>query len=266
LARRTQVYQINKADSWEITEMSGDVDNRKAEVEKLNRLGRLVDEYTQSRALGLWVSVAVSVINIILLIGSMQLCVVLACRGSWWWWAPIVLAGLWAITSTVWLWRFDRKHGNRFYDKRYGKIKVERVRIPKWAWAAYAMAFLGPLILNAFEIMSDRWGLTISLTSFGAFVIYGCKREKEKFVGVVLGGLCLIEAAATALGVPVPLTDIPLADTGISAHTYFLALAIYIAAAGLMAMVVVHIYNRRILRKLKEMRPFGEQQSDTSGS
>ena len=244
--------------------MSGDVNNRKAEVEKLNRLGRLVDKYAQSRSLGLWVSVAVSVINIILVIGSMQLCVVLACRRSPWWWAPIVLAGLWGLVSTVWLWRFDRKHGHRFYDKKDGKIEVERVRTPAWAWAAYAITFLGPLISNAFEIMSDRWGLTISLTSFGVFVLYGCKKEKEKFLGFVLGAFCLIEAAATALGVPVPLTDIPLGNTGISAHTYFLALAIYIAAAGLMAMVVVHIYNRRVLRKIKETRPFSEREPNKS--
>ncbi|MHC4734837.1 MAG: hypothetical protein ACYTDW_10330, partial [Planctomycetota bacterium] len=96
--------------------------------------------------------------------------------------------------------------------------------------------------------------------------LYACKKEKEKFVGVVVGGLCLIEAAATALGVPVPLTDIPLGSTGISAHSYFLALVIYIAAAGLMAMVVVHIYNRRILRKIKEVRPFGEQQANKPDS
>jgi len=246
--------------------MSGDINNQKEEVEKLNRLGRLVDKYAQSRAFGLWVSVAVGLINVIVVIGSMQLCVVLACRRSWWWWAPVVGAFVWGLTTTVWLWRFERKHGNRFYDKKDGKIEVERIRIPGWAWAIYAITFLGPLLLNAFEIMSDRWGLTMSLISFGVFVIYGCKKEKEKFVGVILGGLCLIEAAATALGVPVPLTDIPLADTGISAHTYFLALMIYITAAGLIAMVVVHIYNRRILQKIKEIGPFGEQQANKPDS
>ena len=243
--------------------MADDIEEQKTELENLSGL---VERYAQSRSLGLWVSVAVLAINVIVAIGSMQLCVVLACRASPWWWAPIVLAGLWALITTVWLWRFDRKRGHRFYDKKDGKIEVERARIPAWAWAAYAITFLVPLILNACEIMSDRWGLTISLTSFGVFMLYGCKKEKEKFLGFVLGGLCLIEAAATGLGVPVPLTDIPLADTGISAHTYFLALAIYIAAAGLMAMVVVHIYNRRILRKLKEMRPFGEQQAGQSDS
>jgi len=244
--------------------MSRDIKNHKEEVEKLNRLGRLVEKYAQSRALGLWVSVAVLAINTILVIGSMQLCVVLACRRSWWWWAPIVPAVLWVLISTVWLWRFDRKHGHRFYDKKDGKIEVERGRIAAWAWAAYAITFVGPLFLNACEILSDRWGLTMSLISFGLFALYGCKKEKEKFVGVVLGFLCLIEAAATALGAPVPLTDIPLADTGITAHTYVLALMIYIAAAGLMAMVVVHIYNHRILRKIKEVRPFGEQQAGKS--
>jgi hypothetical protein len=125
---------------------------------------------------------------------------------------------------------------------------------------------MAPLILNVCEILSDRWGLTMSLISFGVFMLYTCKKEKEKFLGFVLGGLCLIEAAATVLGVPVPLTDIPLADTGISAHTYFLALVIYIVAAGLIAMVVVHIYNRRILQKIKEVRPFGEQQAGKSDS
>jgi hypothetical protein len=106
----------------------------------------------------------------------------------------------------------------------------------------------------------------MSLISFGVFMLYGCKKEKEKIVGLVLGSLCLIEAAATALGVPVPLTDIPLADTGISAHSYVLALMIYIAAAGLMAMVVVHIYNRKILHKIKGMEPFGEQEESQSDS
>jgi len=249
-----------------MTKMPDDIKNHKAQVEKLSRLGRLVDRYTQSRAIGLWVSVAVLAVNVILVLGSMQLCVVLACRRSWWWWAPVVLAGIWGFTSTAWLWRFERKHGNRFYDKKDGKIEVERQRIPAWAWAVYGTAFLGPLFLNACEILSDRWGLTMSLISFGVFVLYGCRKEKEKIVGTVLGGLCLIEAAATALGVPVPLTDIPLADTGISAHSYVLALMIYIAAAGLMAMVVVHIYNRRILRRIKQMEPFGEQEKSQPDS
>ena len=246
--------------------MSGDIKNQKHEIEKLNRLGRLVDRYTQSRAIGLWAGVAVLTINVILALGAMQLCVVLACRRSWWWWAPVVLAGIWGFTSTVWLWRFDRKHGNRFYDKKDGKIEVERQRIPAWAWAAYVITFMAPLILNACEIMSDRWGLTISLVSFGVFMLYGSRKKKEKIVGTVLGCLCLIEAAATAIGIPVPLTDIPLANTGISAHTYFLALAIYIAVAGLIAMVVVHVYNRKILHKIKVMGPFGEHQQSQSDS
>lgn len=246
--------------------MSGDIKNHKAQVEKLTQLGRLVDKYAQSRALGLWMSVAVLAINVILVLGSMQLCVVLACRRSSWWLAPVVLAGIWGFTSTVWLWRFERKYSNRFYDKKDGKIEVERERIPAWAWAAYGITFLGPIFLNACEILSDRWGLTMSITSFGVFGFYGCKKEKEKFVGIVLGGLCLIEAAATALGIPVPLTDIPLADTGITEHSYVLALLIYIAAAGLMAMVVVHIYNRRILHKIKGMGPFGEKEKSQSDS
>jgi hypothetical protein len=246
--------------------MSDEFRKDKTDVEKLDQIGRLVDKYTQSRAIGLWVSVAVGLINVVVAIGSLQLCVVLACRRSWWWWAPVVGAFVWGLTTTVWLWRFERKHGHRFYDKKDGKIEVERERIPAWAWAAYGTTFLAPLFLNAFEVMSDRWGLTISLISFGVFMIYGCKKEKEKIVGVVLGGLCLIEAAATAMGVPVPLTEIPLANTGISAHTYFLALMIYIAAAGVMTMIVVHIYNRRILSRIKQMEPFSEREEGKSDS
>jgi len=37
-----------------------------------------------------------------------------------------------------------------------------------------------------------------------------------------------------------------------------------IVGVGLITMVVVHIYNRMILRKIKEMRPFGEQQANKS--
>ena len=246
--------------------MSDDIENRKVEVEKLNRLGQLVEKYAQSRSLGLWVSVAVLAINVIVVIGCMELIVVLVLRRSSWWWVPIVPASLWILISTVWLLWFDSKHSHRFYDKKDGKIEVERGRAPVWVMVIFVITCLGPIILNACEIMSDRWGLTISLISFALFVLYQCKKEKEKIVGIVLGGLCLLEAAATALGVPVPLTEIPLANTGISAHSYVLALMIYIAAAGLMAMVVVHIYNRRILRKIKQVRPFGEQEASKSDS
>ena len=52
----------------EITEMSGDVNNRKAEVEKLNRLGRLVDRYAQSRSLELLIGMGLFVMNVILIL------------------------------------------------------------------------------------------------------------------------------------------------------------------------------------------------------
>jgi hypothetical protein len=73
----------------------------------------------------------------------------------------------------------------------------------------------------------------------------------------VYGVLSLAEAAATAMGVQVPF---------VSEHSYFVPLMIYIVGAGLITTVVVHIYNRRILRKIKQVRPFGEQQAAKSDS
>jgi len=153
---------------------------------------------------------------------------------------------------------FEKKHGYSFYDKRDGKIEVEKERVAVWACAVYVITFLGPTFLSAFSIMPVRWALAMALTAFGVFVLYQHKKHKEKFLGVVFGGLCLIEAAATAVGVATPL-----ASKGWM-YSYFAALTIYIAGAGLITMVVVHIYNRIILRKIKESRPFGEQEANKS--
>ncbi|MBA7631627.1 hypothetical protein ES703_39160 [subsurface metagenome] len=103
--------------------------------------------------------------------------------------------------------------------------------------------------------MPARLGLTISLTSFGVFMLYGGKKYKEIALGVVCGALSLAEATATAIGVRAPF---------VSEHSYFVPLMIYLIGAGLITMVVVHIYNRKILRKIKESRPFGEQEANKS--
>jgi hypothetical protein len=153
---------------------------------------------------------------------------------------------------------FEKKHGYRFYDKRDGKIKVEKERVAVWAWAVYTVTFLGPTFLSAFHIMPIRWAMTMALTSFGTFMLYLSKKHKEKALGTVFGGLCLVEAATTAFGMPIPLADKDWV------HSYFVALNIYIVGAGLITAVVVHIYNRRVLRKIKEMRPFGEQGTNKS--
>jgi len=57
----------------------------------------------------------------------------------------------------------------------------------------------------------------------------------------------------------------PFADKG-WLYSFFLPVELSFVGAGLIAMVVVHIYNRRIMRKIKEMRPFSEQQSNKSDS
>jgi hypothetical protein len=73
----------------------------------------------------------------------------------------------------------------------------------------------------------------------------------------VYGILSLAEAAATAMGVRLPF---------VSEHSCFMPLVIYMVGAGLITTVVVHIYNRRILQKIKEVRPFGEQQANKPDS
>ena len=67
--------------------------------------------------------------------------------------------------------------------------------------------------------------------------------------------------AATAIGVPAPFGDDWVHIDGKSwVHTCYVSLAAYIVVAGLITAVVVHIYNRKVLRRIKEMRPFDGQQ------
>jgi len=248
-------------------DMADDIGKDKAESEKpgrleqlerLGRLGQLIDRYAQSRSLGLWAGAVVVVINTIVLAGSIELARVLILTDRSWWLAPIVFASLWVLISTAWLVWFEKKHGYSFYDKRDGKIEVEKERVAVWACAVYVITFLGPTFLSEFGIMPIRWAITMALTSFGTFLLYIGKKHKEKALGTVFGGLCLVEAAATALGVPIPLAGKDWM------YSYFLVLNIYVVAAGLITMVVVHIYNRKILRKIKESRPFGEQEANKS--
>ncbi|MFB0524875.1 MAG: hypothetical protein ACETVZ_05000, partial [Phycisphaerae bacterium] len=72
------------------------------------------------------------------------------------------------------------------------------------------------------------------------------------------GSLLLLEAIVIAAGLP-----IPFADRG-WLYSFFLPVELSFVGAGLIAMVVVHIYNRMIFRKIKQMRPFGEQQANKS--
>ena len=68
------------------------------------------------------------------------------------------------------------------------------------------------------------------------------------------------EATAIAAGVPTPL-----ASRG-WVCSFFIVFMMYVIGACLVTMVIVHVYNRRVLRKIKEMGPFGEQQANKSDS
>jgi FtsH-binding integral membrane protein len=157
------------------------------------------------------------------------------------------------LIGIIWLYfKLWPKYGNFFY-KRDGKIELEQERIPIWAWVAYAFTFIGPAVLNELEMLSVRWALAMALASFGVFSLYAGKKHKEITLGAVYGLLCLAEAVATVVGVPAPFAG---------RNSYFASLLIYIIGAGLITIVVVHIYNRKILRKIKEMRSFGEQHTN----
>ncbi len=229
--------------------MSDDIEKEKTKAE-LENLGHLVDRYAQSRSLPLLIPLAMMVFNVVLLVGTVKLGLV---YGVWIGQNAIliivILVVLWMFFSSIWVvGKLLDRYGGCFY-KREGIIKLQREKIPIWAWVAFAITFCGPVLLNTFWIMPARWGLTISLTSFGIFMLYAGKKDKETTLGFVYGVLSLAEAAATAMGVCVPL---------VSEHSYFVPLMIYIVGAGLITTVVVHIYNRRILCKIKQVGPFGE--------
>ena len=231
--------------------MSDDIDQEKKKVE-LENLGRLVERYAQSRSLPLLISLAMMIFNVVLLVSVVKLVVAYGMRirqnGVL---VIVILVVLWMFFSSIWVvGKLLDRYAGCFY-KREGIIKLQRERIPIWAWIAFAVTFLGPVFLNMFWIMLARWGLTISLASFGIFMLYAGKEDKQISLGFVYGGLSLAEAAATAIGIRAPFVE---------EHSYFVPLVIYLVGAGLITRVVVHIYNRRVLRKIKETRPFGGQQ------
>ena len=237
--------------------MSDDIDKEKKKVE-LENLGWLIDRYAQSRSLPLLISLAMMIFNVVLVVSVVKLVLAYGMRiGQNGVLVIVILVVLWMFFSSIWVvGKLLDRYGGCFY-KREGIIKLQRERVPIWAWIAFAITFIGPVLLNTFWIMPARWGLTISLTSFGIFMLYAGKKDKEITLGFVYGVLSLAEAAATAIGVRAPFVE---------EHSYFVPLVIYLVGAGLITTVVVHIYNRLILRRIKQMRPFGEQESDKSDS
>lgn len=75
---------------------------------------------------------------------------------------------------------------------------------------------------------------------------------------IVYGILVLSVALVTALGFVEPFGGEKWK------HAFFVTLMAYLIGAGLVTTIVVHIYNRKILRKIKEVRPFGEQEANKS--
>ena len=236
--------------------MSDEFGKDKTEIEKLDQIGRLVDKYTQSRSLPLLISLAMMIFNAVLLVSVVKLVVAYGLQiGQSGVLVIVILLVLWIFFSSIWVvGKLLDRYSGCFY-KREGIIKLPRERVPIWAWIAFVVTFLDPVFLNMFWIMPARWGLTISLTSFGIFMLYAGKKDKNITLGFVYGVLSLAEAAATAIGVRTPF---------IEEHSYFIPLVIYMVGAGLITTVVVHIYNRLILRRIKQMRLFGEQETSKS--
>ncbi|MHC4617530.1 MAG: hypothetical protein ACYTEQ_07225 [Planctomycetota bacterium] len=241
--------------------MSQNDEQRKTEVERLETLEQLVDRYAQSRALPLLIPLAIMVLNAVLLLSAGKLAELLVFRlelDASWLTVFVIAIILWVFLSSIWLaGRLINKYGACFY-KREGTIELQRDRVPVWASTAYLITLLGATFLSAFGIMSVRCALTFALTSFGTFMLYVGKKHREKALGVVLGGLCLAQAGLTAAGVRIPFLgqEWP--------YSYFAALMIYIVGDGLITALVVHIYNRKMLRKIKELRLFGEDYCNTS--
>ena len=230
--------------------MANDNEKQKADLDKL---GRLVGKYAQSRSLPLLISLAMMIFNVVLVLSVVKLVVAYGLRiGQSGVLIIVILVFLWIIFSSIWVvGKLLDRYGGCFY-KREGIIKLQRERVPISAWIAFVVTFLGPVFLNIFWIMPARWSLTISLASFGIFMFYASKKDKKITLGFVYGVLSLAEAAVTAIGVRIPF---------VNEHSCFMPLVIYMVGAGLITTVVVHIYNRRILHKIKEMRPFGEQEA-----
>jgi FtsH-binding integral membrane protein len=234
--------------------MSDDIEKEKTKA-KLENLSELIDRYAQSRSLGLLLFVVLIVAGTLLTLVLMELMY----RKPVWWLVCIVTllmagaggAGLWLAVKVL------PKYERRLYKKE-GQIELKRKKVPILACVLYVLTFLGPVALNAQEIMPTRWALPVALTSLGVFILYASGKERNRPLGVVFCTVLLLEAAATALGL-----QTPFAGKG-WLYSCFVALMIYIAGASLITALLVHIYNRVILHKMKKARPFGEQTASKS--
>jgi len=235
--------------------MSDDIEKRKAESERLGRLGWLIDRYAQSRSLPMLLLLPIIVFNAILLIATIEVAGVIDKSA---WLLIFILVFLWVLFSSLWLpFIILKRYGSVFY-KTEGEIVMEREKVPIRAWATYGVTFVGPAFFEEFNITPVRWALVVSLISFGMFMLYVGKKQKEIVLCIVYGILVLSVALVTALGFVEPFGGEKWK------HAFFVTLMAYLIGAGLVTAIVVHIYNRRILRKIKEVRPFSEQAANNS--
>ena len=227
---------------------------RKCSKADITRFGRLIGLYAQSRSFGLTALIGLSVAVFGLHFGATHVCIRLcASAGAPGWLITVLMIALMIPTVAFWMWgvgKVVRRVQQRFYG-RDGEVVLQRENVPVWAWVAYGVTFLGPAGLS----IANRWALTISLTSFGLFMIYAGKKEKEIVLGIVFGGLCLLEAAATALGMPLPFSG---------PHAWVMSLMAYIIGAGVSTGVLVHVFNRAILRRIKGASSFGQRSENSA--
>jgi len=249
--------------------MAPDTSEPQGELERLKRLGTLVNRYAQSRSLGLLIFLAIVLINFILLL---QMDKLIAWRSerfladteirqsevevrleleAWWVRIVVLLQVLFSIGSLWLAFRLAKRYGMRFY-RGDGVIELPRGRTPLIAWIVFLIVHIVPAALTEAEYISNRWGLALILTVAGAFFIYIRNKEKDVPICLVLGGLLLLEAIAVASGIPTPF------HSRSWDYSFAFAYVILFTSAGVVTAVVVHIYNRRIWRRIKQDRPFHE--------
>ncbi len=230
-----------------------DVEKQKAELETL---GRRIDHYAQSRSLGLVMLLALIATNFILLAGAIEL--VRWKPKAWWSYLILFSSTAWVSIGTLWLaFKLATKYGYSFY-KKDGQIELQKEKISILATVVYIGAVICAAILSQIGAMPVRWALTLTLTSLGIFIFYAGQKEKEKVIGTTWSVLLLLEAGLITIGTPMPFAGTDWI------YSYCAASGIYVIGSGLVTAVLVHMYNRAILHKIKQMRPSGEQQTNKS--
>lgn len=232
--------------------MADDTEEQKTELENL---GRLVDKYAQSRSLGLLIPVAILGTIVAFVIGTTELTDWKP--EAWWtpyliWLTPAVIAGfLWLGAKLVARYEFSLYRSD-------GKIELETKKIPVLWWVVFLAAVIGATFLSLFELMPVSWALTLALGGTGVFMLCIGRREKAVPLSIVLGSLLLIETVVITAGV-----QMPFVGRG-WVYSFFVTFEMSVVIAGLISAVVVHIYNRKILHKIKQVRSFSEQQAGES--